>query len=108
MNTVHVHGETLYFDDALDFPAAIFSWWDRGPKGPSLSWVKERIPGCVMGGIDQTIVSRKTPAFLKQHTAEGIRMAGRRRFLLAAGCTIDSWVYPESIRAIVAAARKGC
>ncbi len=107
MNTVHVHGETLFFDDALDFPAAIFSWWDRGPSGPSLQWVKERIPGCVMGGIDHTIVSRRTPAFLKQHVVEGIRMGGRTRFLLAGGCTIASWVYPESIRAIVAAARKG-
>ncbi len=106
MNTVHVHGETLFFDDALDFPAAIFSWWDRGPQGPSLKWVKERIPGCVMGGIDQTIVSRKTPVFLQQHAAEGIELGGRSRFLLAGGCTIDSWVYPESIRAIVAAARK--
>ena len=106
MNTVHVHGETLFFDDALDFSAAIFSWWDRGPQGPSLQWVKERIPGCVMGGIDQTIVSRKTPVFLQQHAAEGIELGGRSRFLLAGGCTIDSWVYPESIRAIVAAARK--
>ena len=106
MNTVHVHGEALFFDDALDFPAAIFSWWDRGPQGPSLQWVKERISGCVMGGIDQTIVSRRTPVFLEQHAAEGIEMGGRKRFLLAGGCTIDSWVYPESIRAIVAAARK--
>ncbi len=106
MNTVHVHGEALFFDDALDFPAAIFSWWDRGPHGPSLQWVKERISGCVMGGIDQTIVSRRTPVFLEQHAAEGIEMGGRKRFLLAGGCTIDSWVYPESIRAIVAAARK--
>ena len=106
MNTVHVHGETLFFEEALDFPAPIFSWWDRGPQGPSLRWVKERISGCVMGGIDQTIVSRRTPVFLQQHAAEGIEMGGRTRFLLAGGCTIDSWVYPESIRAIVAAARK--
>ena len=106
MNTVHIHGEALFFDDALDFPADIFSWWDRGPQGPSLQWVKERISGCVMGGIDQTIVSRRSPLFLRNHAAEGIQLGGRRRFLLAGGCTIDSWVYPESIRAIVAAARE--
>jgi len=35
-------------------------------------------------------------------------MGGRTRFLLAGGCTIDSWVYPESIHSIVAAAREGC
>jgi hypothetical protein len=107
MNTVHVHGENLFFDDALGFPASVFSWWDRGPKGPSLQWVKERIPGCVMGGIDQTSVCRRTPDFLKQHVAEAIRMGGRTRFLLAGGCSIKTWVYPELVRAIVAAARKG-
>ncbi len=108
MNTVHIHGEELFFEDVLDFTAAIFSWWDRGPKGPSLQWVKERISGCVMGGIDQKIVSRRTPAFLNQHVAEGIRMGGRTRFLLAGGCSIDTWVYPESLRTIVAEARQGC
>ena len=108
MNTVHIHGEDLFFEDALDFPAAIFSWWDRGPKGPSLQWVKERIPGCVMGGIDHTNVCRRTSAFLKQHVAEAIRLGGRTRFLLAGGCSIKTWVYPESVRAIVAGARNGC
>ena len=108
MNTVHVHGEHLFFDDVLDFPADIFSWWDRGPKGPSLQWVKERISGCVMGGIDQTNACRRTPGFLKQHVTEAIRMGGRTRFLLAGGCSIKAWVYPESVRAIVAAAREGC
>ena len=108
MNTVHIHGEELFFDDALDLPADIFSWWDRGPKGPPLQWVKEKIDGCVMGGIDQTIVSRRTPAFLRQHVTEAMQLGGTRRFLLAGGCTIDSWVYPESIRAIVSEARKGC
>ncbi|UCH20826.1 MAG: hypothetical protein JSU83_20225, partial [Deltaproteobacteria bacterium] len=63
MNTAHIHGENLFFDDVLDFPVDIFNWWDRGPSGPSLEYVKQRIQGCVMGGIDQTIVSRNTRAF---------------------------------------------
>ena len=108
LNTVHVHGENLFFDDVLDFPAAVFSWWDRGPKGPGLEWVKKRVNACVMGGIDHTIVSRRTPAFLKQHVAEAIAMGGRKRFVLAGGCSIKTWMYPESIHAIVAAARQGC
>ena len=77
MNTAHIHGEDLFFDDVLDFPVDIFSWWDRGPKGPSLQWVKERIPGCVMGGINQKIVARTTREFLKNHVREGNR-AGRQ------------------------------
>lgn len=50
MNTAHIHGEELFFEDVLDLDAQVLSWWDRGPKGPSLGWVKERFRGCVMGG----------------------------------------------------------
>jgi len=101
MNTAHIHGENLYFDDVLDFPVDIFSWWDRGPKGPSLTWVKERINGCVMGGINQTIVARTTREFLRNHVREAIELGGKTRFFLANGCSSDSWGYPPSMLAIV-------
>jgi uroporphyrinogen decarboxylase len=105
MNTAHIHGQTLFFDDCLDFPVSIFSWWDRGPQGPPMSEVKQKIDGCVMGGIDQTVVARSSAAFLKKHVTEGRRLGGSRRFILANGCSIDTWTYPGSIRAIVEAAR---
>jgi len=106
MNTAHIHGDHLFFDDVVDFPVKIFSWWDRGPEGPSLKAVKEKIGGCVMGGIDQKIVARTTMAFLKDHVREAIALGGRRRFFLANGCSIDTWTYPGSIQAIVAAAKE--
>lgn len=106
MTTLHVHGKDLFFEDVLDLPAPIFNWWDRGPQGPSLSWVKERISGCVMGGIDQTIVARRTRAFLKNHVHEGKQLGGKQRFFLANGCSIDTWTYPGAIETIVQTARK--
>ena len=93
------------FDDVLDFPVAIFNWWDRGPNGPTLGEVLAHSPACVMGGIDQTLVARRTHAFLIRHAQEGIRSGDARRCFLANGCTIDSWVYPGALRAIVNAAR---
>jgi uroporphyrinogen decarboxylase len=107
MNTAHIHGEDLFFEDVLDFPVSIFNWWDRGPKGPSLQWVKERISGCVMGGINQKIVARTTRQFLKNHVKEGIALGGTKRFLLANGCSSDSWGYPPSMKTIVEAAKMG-
>lgn len=106
MNTAHIHGEDLLFEDVLDFPVNIFNWWDRGPKGPSLQWVKERIAGCVMGGINQKIVARTTREFLSNHVREGIELGGSRRFLLANGCSSDSWGYPPAMKTIVEAAKK--
>ena len=105
MNTAHIHGEDLFFDDVLDFPVDIFNWWDRGPTGPSLQWVKERIPGCVMGGINQKIVARTTREFLRNHVREAIQLGGKKRFFLANGCSIDSWGYPPSMLSIVDAAK---
>ncbi len=105
MNTAHVHGEDLYFDDCIDLPAHIFNWWDRGPGGPELGSVKERIGGCVMGGIDHRILLRSTPKFLRDHVHEGRKRGGKDRFFLAGGCSIDSSVNPQAIKAIVRAAR---
>ncbi len=106
LTTLHVHGKDLFFDDVLDMPAPIFNWWDRGPDGPSLGQVLARITGCVMGGIDQTLVARRTCAFLKQHVQEALELGGRERFFLANGCSIDTWVYPGAVETIVQAARQ--
>lgn len=105
MTTLHVHGKDLFFDDVVDLPAPIFNWWDRGPGGPCLKEVRDRISGCVMGGIDQTIVARRTKAFLQEHIHEALKMGGDRRFFLANGCSIDTWVYPGAVEAMVAASR---
>lgn len=107
MNTAHLHGDEPYLEDCLDFPADVFNWWDRGPGVPDLPSVKGRVKGCVMGGIDHKIVSKRTPASLKEHVREGLASGGKERFFLAGGCSIDSSVNPRAIRAIVEASREG-
>jgi uroporphyrinogen decarboxylase len=107
MNTAHIHGKDLYMDDVLDLPVAILNWYDRGPKGPSLTSIKERFAGCVMGGIDQELVVRRTRSFLREHVREGIRLGGPERFLLAGGCSIPTWIDPGAVRAIVETAHEG-
>lgn len=104
MNVAHLHGEDLFFDECLDLPVRVFNWWDRGPKGPSLPSAKAKISGCVMGGIDQTIVNRRTGPFLREHVREARAQGGRERFFLANGCSIDTSVNPRAIGAIVDAA----
>ncbi len=107
MNTAHIHGQDLYFEDCLDLPVQIFNWWDRGKNGPSLAEVKQRTDACVMGGIDQTIVARNSTAFLTDHVHEGLRLGGKDRFFIANGCSIDTWTNPAAIRSIVTAVRSG-
>lgn len=107
MNTAHIHGEDLFWEDILDLPVQVLSWWDRGPQGPCLSHVKERFRGCVMGGIDQSKVTKSSLASLRRHVLEGIKLGGRDRFFLANGCSIDTWVYPGAVKAMLEAARAG-
>lgn len=106
LNTAHIHGDSLWFEDCLDFPVPVLNWWDRGPDGPSLAWVKKHFDGCVMGGIDQDRVTRVTREFLKAHVKEGRKLGGDRRFILANGCSIPTWTEPGAIHAIVSAARE--
>jgi uroporphyrinogen decarboxylase len=106
LNVAHIHGDDLYFDDCIDFPVHVFNWWDRGPEGPSLTSVKERISGCVMGGIDHKIVTRRTRTSLRDHVLEGRALGGKERFFLANGCSIDTSVNPRAIQAVVEAARQ--
>jgi uroporphyrinogen decarboxylase len=105
MTTAHIHGERLFFEDVLDLPVPIFSWWDRGPHGPSLSKAREWTDACLMGGIDQTLVARRSRDFLRAHVAEGLGAGGRRRFFLANGCTIASWVWPDALHTVVNTAK---
>jgi uroporphyrinogen-III decarboxylase len=58
-----------------------------------------------MGGIDQTLVARRSRDYLRVHVREGIAAGGDTRFMLANGCTIASWVYPGALHTIVAAAQ---
>jgi uroporphyrinogen decarboxylase len=106
LTVAHIHGDDLYMDDCLDFPVPVFNWWDRGPHGPSLEHVLQRTPACVMGGIDQTLLARRSPGFMTAHVAEGLTLGGDRRFLIANGCSIDTWVNPALVHAVIAAARR--
>ncbi len=105
MNTLHAHGENIYVDDIASMPAAVLSYQDRGANNPSLSTMREHFDGCLMGGIDQTNFSPRTPRFVREHTREGIAAGGRTRFFLANGCSIPSEVNPAVIHAVVKEAK---
>lgn len=105
MNTAHIHGHSIYADDILDFPVSIISWEDRVSGNPYLAEMKEKFKGCVMGGIDNTSMTRKTPAYLINNTREGMKMGGDSRFFLANGCSSPGHMDPFSITAIVDTAK---
>jgi len=107
MNTAHIHGRELFFDDVLDLPVPVLSWHDRRPGCPTLAEIKARFPGCVMGGIDHTVLTRHTRRFLREHVRDALALGGKSRFFLAGGCSMDTWVEPAVVRLVVQTARAG-
>ena len=107
MNTVHIHGVGTYVDDILNFPVAIMSWEDRLEGNPSLEEMKRRWPGVVMGGIDHEQVTRVSTAYCRENVREGMRIGGERRFILANGCSIPTWLDPHALKAMVDTAKAG-
>ena len=105
MNTAHIHGDRIYTDDVLDFPVSIMSWEDRSDGNPSLSEMKARWPGVVMGGIDNDRVTRVSTAFCRENVREGLRRGGKDRFILANGCSIPTWLDPRALKAMVETAK---
>jgi uroporphyrinogen decarboxylase len=101
MNTVHVHDYGIYTDDVVDLPAHIISYEDRDDSNPSIPEMKDRFPGSIMGGLDKRRMTRVTPADAIRNAAEGMELGGRSRFLLAPGCSFETWLYPESATRMV-------
>lgn len=105
MNTLHAHGGKIYVDDVSTMPVSVLSYQDRGAANPSLAEMRERFHGCLMGGIDHTDFSPRTPRYVRERTREGIAAGGSTRFFLANGCSIPAEVNPSVIHAVVEEAK---
>jgi uroporphyrinogen decarboxylase len=105
MNTAHIHGAGIYTADILDFPVPILSWEDRKAGNPGLEEIKGRWPGVVMGGIDIEQVIGVSTARCRDNVREGLRLGGSRRFILANGCSIPTWLDPHALSAMVETAK---
>lgn len=105
MNTLHAHGGKIYVDDVSTMPVSVLSYQDRGAANPSLAGMRDRFNGCLMGGIDHTDFSPRTPRYIRERTREGIAEGGSTRFFLANGCSIPAEVNPSVIHAVVEEAK---
>lgn len=101
MNTVHVHDYGIFTDDVIDLPAHIISYEDRDDSNPSIPEMKKRFPGSIMAGLDKRRMTRVTPADAIRNAKEGMELGGKSRFLLAPGCSFETWLYPASAKGMV-------
>lgn len=94
---LHVHGVGLDLGRVLDYPCEVISISDRLPGNPSLSALRKITPKCLMGGIDETRFQERNLPAIAREVDDALAQAGRRKFILAPGCTIPSFSPKRSL-----------
>jgi uroporphyrinogen decarboxylase len=90
LTVLHCHGASLMFDLLATLPAHAWSWDDRR-AGPSLRDAQHRVPGAVIGGLDQWGPLRDgTPDAASAEAQDALHQTGGRGIILGAGCVLPS------------------
>jgi len=98
---VHGHGDRLLFDRLAHLPGHAFNWDDR-TAGPSLKDGHARVPGAVLGGLDQWRTLRDgTPEQAVAETKDAIAQTGGVGVILGPGCVLPSNTPDANVAAVV-------
>ncbi len=88
LTVLHCHGERLMFDRLAALPADAWNWDDRR-AGPPIDDGKARVPGAVIGGLDQwTTLKEGPPEQAVAQAQDAIQRTGGIGLILGAGCVL--------------------
>lgn len=107
LNVIHLHGDSVFFDAVLDYPAQILNWHDR-ETGVSIKKGLESFAGSVCGGISRdAAMLLGSPAYVRQQANDAIEQSGGTRLILGTGCVLMTTTPGINIHTAVETARKG-
>ena len=98
LHILHAHGSELYLDRLVDYPVHAISWADR-QSGPPLAAMRQRTPRALVGGLDHVKFAEMSAAAIREQVRAAIADVGPGKLLVAPGCAIPSYSFPELIRA---------
>ena len=84
---LHVHGTHIDMKRVLDYPCEVFSVSDRLQGNPSLAELRRMTDKCLMGGINESKVHERSLPELREEMWDALKQAGKRKFIVAPGCT---------------------
>jgi uroporphyrinogen decarboxylase len=88
LNVLHLHGESLMFDLATNYPIQVVNWHDR-ETWPDLREGKARTNAAVCGGISRETMVLGDPQRIKHEAMEAIDSTDAGRgFILGTGCVV--------------------
>lgn len=101
LTILHAHGERLMFDRLASLPAHAWNWDDRG-AGPSLRDGIARVPGAVVGGLDQwSALKDGSPDAAQAQVQDALAQTGGRGLILGAGCVLPGGVSDSTLVAVI-------
>ena len=103
LTVVHCHGTDLMFDRLARLPGHAWNWDDRTTP-PSLAEGAARVPGAVIGGLDQWKVLRDgTPEEATAQARDAIAQTNGTGLIIGAGCVLAMNTPDANVAAVVRA-----
>ena len=86
-NVLHLHGESLMFDAAVDYPTQIINWHDR-EAGPSIAEAGGLWRRALCGGLSRHTLVYGTDQDVADEAVEALGTPERSRLVLSTGCVV--------------------
>jgi len=103
LTIVHCHGDALMFDRLATLPGHAWNWDDRRTP-PTLAEARAKLPGAVIGGLDQWATLRDgTPEASLAQAKDAIAQTGGTGLIVGPGCVLAMNTPDENVSAVVRA-----
>jgi uroporphyrinogen decarboxylase len=103
-HVLHAHGNALYLERLLDYPAHVISWADRN-GGPEIDVMRGKTSLALMAGVDHVTFPYRSVRATRDEARAAIARAGSAPFILAPGCSVPTYSFPPIVQAARDAAR---
>ncbi|MBI4635390.1 MAG: uroporphyrinogen decarboxylase [Candidatus Rokubacteria bacterium] len=103
LTIIHCHGDALMFERLARLPGHAWNWDDRATP-PSLREGAAKVPGAVIGGLDQWRTLRDgTPEQAVAQAQDAIAQTGGRGLIIGPGCVLPMNTPDATVAAVVRA-----
>lgn len=101
LTIIHCHGDALMFDRLARLPGHAWNWDDRR-TAPTLGEGRARVPGAVIGGLDQWATLRDgTPEAAVAETKDALAQTGGTGLIVGTGCVLAMDTPDANVAAVV-------
>jgi uroporphyrinogen decarboxylase len=103
LTIVHCHGDQLMFDRLARLPGHAWNWDDRATP-PSLAEGKARVPGAVIGGLNQWKTLRDgSPEAAAAEAQDAVAQTGGVGLIVGPGCVLPMQTPDPNVAAVIKA-----